>query len=570
MRRGPARGGGGRGRGLAVARDSDASLGSSRPSSVGGRPASAAPSALLTDRPAQAAALQSVNAFLASHSAPVTLKPPLPAARDITEALHFMLGCLDYPLHDLGEDLPSLLHHLHCPLKLNRSALKAPGTPHAWPHVLSVLHWLVQFVLVTEPTTASSSPQTDQHDEFLFFVSRSYSHFITGEDDAVEDLDEEYLGKAQHQAADTAAAMEAREREAEDLKAKLQTCLAEPSKKVALEREKGMLVEDVKKFQAVVDTWGGKVAAMEASMQEWEKEHEAKEKESDRLCKENEELQRRIDTQVVNVRDMDRMKREMQRVERDISDVESGRNELEEKTWELEATISRKLDEIELILEQSNQAVRELKLGTDFQYVLNVKGSSPAEVIAVNYKATLKPALNALAEETKKISVSKLEESTTLQEQSRKDAKMLADKRSNLASLHSKIDEADTRMILLKNEIEEHAAKCSAKSEKMREEFTKEEHQLIMVEKEAEELLKKSEKELQVATKEADEETQMCASELLTLIDDVSEYKEFMESSISEMKTELSETADFLASLSAKFALSDIRRGGWKRVKRAC
>ncbi|KAG6537021.1 hypothetical protein ZIOFF_002099 [Zingiber officinale] len=78
--------------------------------------------------------------------------------------------------------------------------------------------------------------------------------------------------------------------------------------------------------------------------------------------------------------------------------------------------------------EEENNSKLRLKIGTDFHYVLNVKGSSPAE--------------------------------------------------------------ADTRMILLKNEIEEHAAKCSAKSEKMREEFTKEEHQLIMVEKEAEELLK--------------------------------------------------------------------------------
>lgn len=390
MRRGPAGGGGGGGgiarrysklavgqpspfdiaryfdfNSVANGRDSDASMGSSRPSSVGGRPASTAPSALLTDRPAQAAALRSVNAFLASHSAPVTLKPPLPAARDIADALRFILGCLDWPFHDLGEDLPSLLLHLHCPLKLNRSALKAPGTPHAWPLILSVLHWLVQFALVTDHPTASASPQTDQPNDFLLFVTRSYSLFITGEDDAVEDLDEEYLGKAQHQAANTAAAMEAREKEAEDLESKLQTCRAEPSKKVALEREKGMLVEDVKKFQAVVDTWGGKVAAMEASLREWEKELEAKEKESNRLCKENEELQRRIDTQAVNVRDMDRMKREMQRIERDIADVESGGNALEEKAWELEATISRKLNEIELILEQSNQVVREYVSTTD-------------------------------------------------------------------------------------------------------------------------------------------------------------------------------------------------------------
>lgn len=45
-------------------------------------------------------------------------------------------------------------------------------------------------------------------------------------------------------------------------------------------------------------------------------------------------------------------------------------------------------------------------------------------------------------------------------------------------------------MMLPKNEAEEHAAKCSAEAEKTREEFTKKEHQLTMVEKEAEELIK--------------------------------------------------------------------------------
>lgn len=337
-------------------RDSDASLCSSRPSSLGGRPV--AVSALLTDRSAQAAALRSVNSFLTSHSSPVHLKPPLPSARDITEALRFILGRLDWPLVDLDDDLPSLLRQLHCPIKLNRSALKAPGTPHAWPSLLSVLYWLVQLASVSDHLAVSASPQADQPNDLLLFVTRSYSLFISGEDDAVEDLDEEYLGKAQHQVANTAAAIDALDKEAMDLESKLQALRAEPSKKEALEREKGMLVEDVKKFQAVVDTWGGKVAAMEASLGQWEKELETKEKENKRLCEENHELQERISTQCVNVRDVERMKREMQVVEREIADAEGARNALEEKAWELEAAISRKLNEIELLLEKCNTAVK--------------------------------------------------------------------------------------------------------------------------------------------------------------------------------------------------------------------
>lgn len=73
--------------------------------------------------------------------------------------------------------------------------------------------------------------------------------------------------------------------------------------------------------------------------------------------------------------------------------------------------------------------------------MLNAKGSSPAEVIGINYKTVLKPALSTLAEDTKKLSVSKLEESIALQQQSRENAKILEEKKVRLTALQSKIDE---------------------------------------------------------------------------------------------------------------------------------
>ncbi|EHA8590264.1 kinetochore protein NDC80 [Cocos nucifera] len=534
-------------------RDSDASLCSSRPSSAGGRPSSVA-SALLTDRSSQSAALRSVNAYLSSLSAPTSLRPPLPSGREITDAFRFVLSRLDWPLADLDDDLPALLRHLGCPVKLNRSALKAPGTPHAWPPLLSVLYWLVQLARVSDHL----APPIDQTatNDFLLYVARSYSLFIGGDDDAVADLDDEYLRKAQHQAANATAAVEALEKQANDLEAKLRVLTSGPSRREALERERAMLVEDVKKFQAVVDTWGGKVAAMESALGDWEKELEAKEREIRRICEENEELQKRIDTQTVNVRDAERMKRELQAVERDIAEAESGRNVLEEKAWELEVVVGRKLNELEVLSEQCNQAIRKLKLGNDFQYVLNAGGSSPVEVLGTNYKTILKSALNALAEDTKKASISKLEESINLQEQSRENVKMLEEKRDHLAALQFKIDDAECRLRLLKNEMEDYASKCAAEAEKMKEEFMAKEHQLCIVEKEAEEFLKNSEQELGDAIRESDEEVQMCAHEILTLIDAVSEYKESMESTISWMKTDLSEVADAVSSLSTKLVIS--------------
>lgn len=82
-----------------------------------------------------------------------------------------------------------------------------------------------------------------------------------------------------------------------------------------------------------------------------------------------------------------------------------------------------------------------LKLGNDFKYVLNSEGSTPAEVLGIDYKATLKPTLTALADEAKKTSMAKLEELISLQQQSRENAAKHEAKKTHLAALQSRFEE---------------------------------------------------------------------------------------------------------------------------------
>ncbi|ONK55391.1 uncharacterized protein A4U43_UnF3950 [Asparagus officinalis] len=285
---------------------------------------------------------------------------------------------------------------------------------------------------------------------------------------------------------------------------------------------------------------------MEAKLRDWEKELEAKQRENKRICEENEELERRIEGQAVNARDVERMRRELQVVERDVREAENGRNAMEEKAWELEADIGKRLKELKVTAEQCNQAMRKLKLGEDLQYTLNPQGSSPAEVMGIDYKNILKPTLAALSEDTKKGSVSKLEELMALRQQSRETAVMIEEKKGSLEALQAKVAEAEARLSSLKKEIEEHASRCASEAEKVQEDFTRKENQLRTVEKEAEEFIKSSEQKLQDATRETDEETQLCAGELLTLIDAVSEYKEFIESLTSRVKTDVIDLVKFV------------------------
>ncbi|XP_010246165.1 PREDICTED: uncharacterized protein LOC104589514 [Nelumbo nucifera] len=188
-----------------------------------------------------------------------------------------------------------------------------------------------------------------------------------------------------------------------------------------------------------------------------------------------------------------------------------------------------------------------IKLGVNYQYVLNTKGSTPAEVLGIDYKATLKPALDEFMDNIKKSSKAKLEELISLQQQSVENASKIESKRNRLAALQSRIDEGEAQLNLLKKEIEDYTSRCAVEAKRMLEDVQREEHNLDLVEKESEEFLKTSKLKLHDVIKQCDEETQMCARELLMLIDTVSKHKEYMESTISQMKNELLETTGAVA-----------------------
>ena len=92
------------------------------------------------------------------------------------------------------------------------------------------------------------------------------------------------------------------------------------------------------------------------------------------------------------------------------------------------------------------------KPSIDFQYMVNAKGSSPAKILGATYKTALKPALSALANEAKRIFVSKHDESVDLQKQLQGKSKMLEEKRSHVSVLQAKDNEV-SHLILYSNMI---------------------------------------------------------------------------------------------------------------------
>ncbi|XP_057977647.1 kinetochore protein NDC80 homolog isoform X2 [Malania oleifera] len=522
-----------------TARDSDASFCSSRPSSVGlGR--SSIP---ISDRGYQLSAIRTINAYLSSNSQSLSLKPPLPSAKDITETLRFVLSRLDYSSVKLDEDLPIILKHLCCPIKLNKSALRAPGTPHSWPSLLAVIHWLVQIVMYNDHLLNSSAASVFFQDNTMFiYALDSYLHYIRGDDDSVDTLDREFLGKLEQERDGVVENVKDLEKDIAELESKVDGLKSGPSAIEVMEKERVVLEEDVKKFHAVIDQFSSKIAALDKVFQEKERELGAKEEERKRICGENEELKKRVEEQTVNTRDAERMKRELQAVERDIGDADGARNTWEEKSWDHDTTLGHKFKELETLSIECNQAIRRLKLG-NIQYSLSAKGSTPAEILGFDYKSTLTPALESFIDDIKRSTMAKLEEMISLRQQLVENGAKIEAKRNRIAVVQSYIGEVEAQLNLLKKEIEDNTSRCGMEARKVKDNIEAEAYNLDVVEREAAEILKTSKLRLEETIKQSEEEIQNCAYELFALVDSVSKYKEYMATKISGMNCDLSETA---------------------------
>ncbi|XP_050214817.1 kinetochore protein NDC80 homolog [Mercurialis annua] len=522
-----------------TSRDSDASFASSRPSTIGATRFSAAE--LYTDRAQQNTAVRAINSYLSSHSSSHALRThPISSAKEITDTLQFLLHQLDFPVTKLEDDFFIILKSLNCPFKVNKSTLRAPNTPHNWPACLALIHWLVQICLYTEYSSVNSRGFVQSNSMFVYFLD-TYLNFLQGDDDAVEAIDREYFEKLENErdiVADNVRVLESTFRE---LEAKSEGLKVGPTEKEKLESLRNALEEDVGKFNAMMAELNSRNEALNRVLEEKRTESEVKVEEKKRIDSENEELKKRVDEQSINSRDAERMKRELQAVERDIGEAEGARNSWEEKTWDLDAEIGHKIKELETLAMDANQAIRRLKLG--FQYMLNTKGSTPAEVMGVDYRSVVKPGLASFADDVRKSSMEKMEGLISLQRESSELTARVEAKNKRLAALQSRIDDVEAQLILLRNETEEFTNRCAVEAQKLSQDVQMEAHNLDVLEREAADFLKAGEVKLQEAMKETDEEIQIWAHELFAVVDTVSKYKEHMVSKISDMKSKLSETA---------------------------
>ncbi|KAK9734041.1 hypothetical protein RND81_04G110700 [Saponaria officinalis] len=487
----------------------------------------------ITDPAYKHAAVRAINAYLSSDdsSLPLLSLKPLPSANDVSAIIKSFLSKLGFsinPSQKLEDVLFLLLKYLNCPIKVNKSAFRSLGAPHSFPLLLALIHWLVQLVNFTDHLRSPDNSHRNwcKRDSIMAYSVESYVEYMKGNDVAVEDLDNEFTEKMENESTLLTENLKLKDEEAEALELELNALKSVPSEREAIEKQRKDLEVDLEKFRGFVASVQDANSVIVRALEEKGKELGAKVAEIRRTKEENEELKKRVELQGINMRDAERMKRQLVALDREITDAEASRSSWEKKSWDLDSAIGLKFTELESLFIDCNQALKRIKRGGDYQYVLNAKGSTPAEVLGIDYKSTLKPAINAFADEIKKSTTAKLEEFIALQQHFKEMTAKIEAKRNRLTVLHAHIDDRERQLETIRNEINEYASRCVKEAEKIAGDEEAEVHDLVIVESEALNSLKAAELKLQDETRKSEEETQLCAYELFALIDSVSRYKE--------------------------------------------
>ncbi|KAL5082249.1 hypothetical protein RYX36_010670 [Vicia faba] len=273
-------------------RDSDMSLASSRPSSVGIHSLD-----VYKDRSYQQNATATINSFLASQDLNVSFKPfSSPSAKHIHQTLIFLVGLLDFNINKI-EDLLPLLKFMNYPHKLNKSVLKSPAAPHQWPSILALIHWLVESCQIHLSFSSPSHTTTLQTNNIVFQYSlNAYLNFIRGDDEAISELDHEIRTRILREKSNADNTLTAAEQKVSELEAQLEGLRSAPSQKDLLDKEKEMLQGDVIKFHKIIDEFGLRIESKERDLVEKEKQLQAKVMESDNICQENKMLKKKVES----------------------------------------------------------------------------------------------------------------------------------------------------------------------------------------------------------------------------------------------------------------------------------
>ncbi|KAG9239439.1 HEC/Ndc80p family-domain-containing protein [Amylocarpus encephaloides] len=272
----------------------------------------------------------------------------------------------------IDQEVPPILSQLRYPFQksITKSSLAAVGSQNTWHLFLGLLYWMMQLAQMLDGYGANRYDDACVDagidvggDKIMFdFLGRAYQDWLHMDDDAGDDDQERVLAphvEAMAQEFDAANAkylseLQMLEAEHQRLQKDIEILEKSGSDVATLDRNFKIMEEDKVKFEEFDSRMNQKSEKYEARIQFLQEELDKVMQELQEAAEERSNLQKAVDDLGISMADIDRMTSERERLQKGIEGTSQRLEETKKKVSEKEAEASRKLDDLEMMVEKYN------------------------------------------------------------------------------------------------------------------------------------------------------------------------------------------------------------------------
>ena len=326
-----------------------------------------------------------------------------PTGKDFTYMFQWLYRRIDPSYRfqkSIDQEVPPILIQLRYPYhkSITKSSLAAVGSANSWHLFLGLLHWMMQLAQMLDGYSSNRYDMACAEngidvssDRVVFrFLSSAYQTWLSMDEDAGDEDQDRILAPHIEAMADEFDRSNAKyldelhilEAEHEALQKEIGTLEKSGSDVAKLDREFQILEEDKKKFEEFDNLMLQKSQKYEARVHFLQDELdkvllELKEAENERST-----LQKAVDDQGINMADIDRMNTERERLQKGVESTSLRLEDAKKKVAEKEIDASKKLDELERLVDKYNSLG--YQIGLIPETAVNAKGKNFELQVVVN------------------------------------------------------------------------------------------------------------------------------------------------------------------------------------------
>ncbi|KAG0649705.1 putative kinetochore [Hyphodiscus hymeniophilus] len=301
---------------------------------------------------------------------------------------------------NMDQEVPPILVQLRYPYQktITKSALSAVGSANSWHLFLGLLHWMMQLAQMLDgyagnqyERACAESGVDVSGDRIIFdFLSRAYRDWLSMDEDAGDDDQERVLAphveamarefdQNNTQYLDDLDVLEA---ERQRLEKEIEELEKSGTDIKNLDKNFKIMEDDKVKFEEFESRMNQKSEKYESRIQMLQEELDKVLLELKEADEERANLQQAVDDQGISMADIDRMNSERERLQKGIETSSHRLEEAKKKVAEKEVEASRKLEELERMVDKYNSMG--YQIGLIPSTATNAKGKNYELQVVVN------------------------------------------------------------------------------------------------------------------------------------------------------------------------------------------